>query len=155
MLPEAPLSWPSDIRRNGKAGFLADMPLFGLHARVNRRLKSQLRARNAACIFCWHELGVPAQLTALVISPLIKDRFGWPNALFLPRDSCEVLFLDTTIELRFAAFIQELMLVINAPNNLYDEILERVAGMLYGEFILKVSSEFELSAIKQGFITKC
>jgi hypothetical protein len=110
---------------------MADFPFWGSHARIRRDICRQLRARTIRALDAWGT--DPERYRVLCfVSSVVMEYGGWPNVFYLPDDPCELLFCDTSIELR----ISEATLLIQDGLALQEPIApEWLSDTTYGELI--------------------
>ena len=128
-----PLTWPEKSASRGPVRrFFEGFPWVTQVARTRRDLRRQLNRRSPSEVLeAWGEDPDTIKCLAYVAS-VIDKWMEWGSILFIPSDPCEILFWDTTTELRAEGAMQEIEKGFSLPPEcLYDTPPE----ITLGEFV--------------------
>lgn len=87
-----PLKTPPELKKTTKWQiFLLGMPFLCVYGKTLRKVRRQLRERDASIDRLWPK---DQELIALrdAVATKLMDVFAWPNKFFHPDDDCEVIF---------------------------------------------------------------
>jgi hypothetical protein len=126
----APLDWPDCWKRQSNLDrFLMHMPLLGPDRRTMRSLRRQLKTRDWRALRAW---GSDPLLTSVAseLHTIIREELEWPNDRFVPKDRCEILLFDPTMQLRRVQALVCIEQVFDLPDGFLDAIDRQTVGEL-------------------------
>lgn len=130
----SPLYWPRVCKEpTWIQRFLRGIPILGIDSVARRHICAQLALRDRSCLQLWPDNSELITTISFVFSK-IQEWFRWPNDFYMPEDPCEILFWDSSLELRVEGALLELASRLHIP---IDLLAEWMNGSL-GDFVNRI-----------------